>query len=235
MVNTIAFDVPPPGAGLCTLTCAVPATEKSLTGIDASRIVVLISRVVRSAPFQRTIENALNPEPITRSASGPTLARPCVGSVALMVGAGLVMGTNVASARSSRIRGTIVPPRNRSSRISSPVVRRLSSMSETLAAVAASRSTAQAPATCGAAIDVPLSAAYAPPVTDEVMESPGANSERNGATFEKYDTVSFLFVEPTLTADEMQAGEEIANGTPLLPDATTVAMPIERRLSMSGL
>src|SRR5688500_2085655 len=44
-----------------------------------------------------------------------------------------------------------------------------------------------------------------------------------------------MFVEPTLTADEMQPGEEIANGMPLLPEATTVATPIERKLSMIGL
>ena len=56
----------------------------------------------------------------------------------------------------------------------------------------------------------------------------------NGATFEKHDTV-VLVVEPTLTADEMQAGDEMFAVDPLLPDATTVATPIERRLSMVGL
>ena len=43
-------------------------------------------------------------------------------------------------------------------------------------------------------------------MTDDVIASPGASSDRNDATLEKYDTTSFLFVEPTLTADEMQAG-----------------------------
>lgn len=74
-----------------------------------------------------------------------------------------------------------------------------------------------------------------PPVTEEVIESPGAKSEKNDATLENADTVSSLFVEPTLTAEEIQAGDEIANGIPLLPEAMTVAMPIERKLSMMGL
>ena len=105
---------------------------------EASSLVVLISRVGRSAPFQRTTENVLNPAPITASFSGPEVARTCVGSVALMVGAGFVTGTNDARARSSLIRGTVVPlPKNRSSRIGSPVFRRLLRMSDTLAVGAA--------------------------------------------------------------------------------------------------
>ena len=92
IVNSRALDVPPPGPGVCTLTCAVPAADRSLAAIEASSLVVLISRVGRSAPFQRTTENVLNPLPITVSVSGPRLARPCVGSVALMAGAGFVTG-----------------------------------------------------------------------------------------------------------------------------------------------
>ena len=88
--------------------------------------VVLISRVGRLAPFHRTTENVLNPLPITVSVSGSALARACVGSVALMAGAGFVTGTNVANARSSLMRGIVeFRPRNRSSRIGRPVLRRL--------------------------------------------------------------------------------------------------------------
>jgi hypothetical protein len=43
---------------------------------------------------------------------------------------------------------------------------------------------AQAPATCGAAIDVPLATAKFSKGYDERISSPGANSDRNGATFE---------------------------------------------------
>src|SRR5206468_7514126 len=81
-------------------------------------------------------------------------------------------------------------------------------------------------------MDVPLSMAKPPPVTDERMSSPGANSDMNGATFENDDTASDFVVDPTLTADEIQAGDDSAVGEPSLPDATTVAIPAERSVSM---
>ena len=153
-----------------------------------------------------------------------------------MAGAGFVTGTNVANARSSLMRGIVDPPRNRPSRIGRPVLRRLARISDTLAPGAAWCSTAQAPATCGVGHRrAALRTHTVPPVTDDVIDSPGASSDRNDATLEKSDTTSSVFVEPTLTTDEMQPGEEIANGMPLLPAATTVATPIERRLSMMGL
>ena len=105
----------------------------------------------------------------------------------------------------------------------------------TLAVGAPCRSAAQAPATCGAAMDVPLNASKLPPGTDETIESPGARSERNDATFEKEEIWSLRSVEPTLTTEEMQAGDEMLVFVPLLPDATTVATPMDRRLSMIGL
>src|SRR5688572_13952707 len=116
-----------------------------------------------------------------------------------------------------------------------PVVFSVCSSAETVADGTACRSTAHAPATCGEAIDVPLTASYPPPVTADTIASPGAASDRKDAALEKYDITSLLSVEATLTADEMQAGVEMANGMPLLPDATTVATPTARRLSMIGL
>jgi hypothetical protein len=53
--------------------------------------------------------------------------------------------------------------------------------------------------------------------------------------FENHDTSSVLVVEPTLTADETHAGDEIADPEKPLPDATTVAIPTDLKLSMSGL
>ena len=79
---------------------------------------------------------------------------------------------------------------------------------------------------------MPLSIAKPPPVTDETMSSPGANRDMNGATFENEDTASDFVVEPTLTADEIQAGEDSDVGEPSLPAATTVATPAERSVSM---
>src|SRR5258706_8640637 len=119
--------------------------------------------------------------------------------------------------------------------IGSPVNCSASRIVVTLASGAACFSSPQTPATCGAAIDVPLSGSYPPPGIDEVIDSPGAKSDRNGAVFENQATSSCLVVAPTLTADEMQAGAARPNGQPSLPAATTVATPMARRLSIIGL
>src|SRR5881397_4373229 len=116
-----------------------------------------------------------------------------------------------------------------------PVPLRAWRISSTLAVGLACLSTAQVPATCGAAIDVPLAIANPPPAKDEMILTPGANRDRNGATFEKYATWSSFVVAPTLTALETHAGALSWSVAPSLPAATTVAIPAERRLSMKGL
>ena len=97
------------------------------------------------------------------------------------------------------------------------------------------QTSAARPATCGAAIEVPLRSLNPVPGTDDRIPSPGANSVRNGAAFEKIATSSPFVVAPTLIADEMQAGDEIALPAKLLPDATMLAIPRARRLSIAGL
>ena len=76
-----------------------------------------------------------------------------------------------------------------------------------------SRNTSQAPAACGAAIDVPRHVANVAPGTDDSIHSPGASIDRNDALFENVETESAGVApgppsrtEPTLTAVEMQAG-----------------------------
>ena len=69
---------------------------------------------------------------------------------------------------------------------------------------------------------------------DELMNSPGANSEMKEATFEKKDKLSALSVEPTLIAVEMQAGEFMAATKELFPEATTLAIPTDRSWSIAG-
>ena len=58
-----------------------------------------------------------------------------------------------------------------------PVVCKASRIWPTEALGAFSRRMAQAPATCGAAIEVPWKLAYLRPGTEEVMTDPGASSE----------------------------------------------------------
>jgi hypothetical protein len=92
---------------------------------------------------------------------------------------------------------------------------------------------AHAPATCGAAMDVPLKFANPPPGTDERIVSPGAKSDRYWFVLLKFETWSACaevpsVVEATLIAVEMQAGEDNAVVDPSLPDAITVAIPASR-------
>src|SRR6185369_3539509 len=95
--------------------------------------------------------------------------------------------------------------------------------------------TANAPLTCAAAIDVPLSAPYPPKGSDDAIDSPGASSDNDGATLEKDESRSALVVEPTLIADDTHAGDASADVAAAFPDATTVAMPTALRLSTIAL
>ena len=92
--------------------------------------------------------------------------------------------------------------------------------------VAASRSAA-APATCGAAMDVPNSVAVA--VGDvwyaERMPDPGANTSRQEPQFENDDRASDEVVDPTVSADGSDAGDALQASASELPAATANVMP----------
>src|SRR5215471_1529642 len=165
----------------------------------------------------------------------PLPARTLSGESVVTLGEGLTIGTNVASALRILTRGIVAVPDSLVSWIGSPFCCSAWRIVSTLAPGTACFMIAQVPATCGAAIDVPLSAMYSPPGTDDVMSSPGAKSESDGATFENHETTSDLSVEPTLTADDTQAGVDICDVDALLPDAIVVAIPSAFRLSMIGL
>src|SRR5712664_3197359 len=55
IVNVCAFEVPPPGAGLNTVTCTVPGFAISLAGIAALSCDDETNVVVRSRLFHRTL------------------------------------------------------------------------------------------------------------------------------------------------------------------------------------
>jgi hypothetical protein len=73
-----------------------------------------------------------------------------------------------------------------------------------------------------------------------MIRAPGARRETSGELFENNDTSSRIApsdpspVDPTLTAVEMHAGTEMPDALPWFPEAITVAMPAERRLSIKG-
>ena len=74
-----------------------------------------------------------------------------------------------------------------------------------------------------------------PPVTDEVIDSPGANSDRNDATLENYDTTSSCSSSRHSRQTRCSRVTKSQTECRCYPTATTVATPIERRLSMIGL
>jgi hypothetical protein len=90
-------------------------------------------------------------------------------------------------------------------------------------------------------MDVPAKFANPPPGIEELIHRPGASKERKGALFEKGQIASAVVpsepssVEPTLTAVEIHAGALIARGCPSFPEAITVAIPTDRRLSIAIL
>ena len=89
MVNVTAFDVPPPGAGLNTVTLAVPAAAMSLAGIDAVNCAALTKVVARSDPFHRTAESATKFVPITVNVKAEPPAVAEDGFKLLVAGTGL--------------------------------------------------------------------------------------------------------------------------------------------------
>src|SRR5258708_7171592 len=97
-LNVCAAEVPPPGAGVRTVTLAVPAAAMSAAVIAAVSWMVLTKVVVRAAPFHCTVvEPFTNPVPLTVSvkAAPPTVA--LVGTSAVIVGMGVLTG-NVSAA-----------------------------------------------------------------------------------------------------------------------------------------
>jgi len=83
-------DVPPPGAGLVTVTCPVPAAAMSAAVIAAVNCVALTYVVVRLDPFQFTTEPLMNPVPATVSVKAAVPAVALAGDSVLIVGAVLV-------------------------------------------------------------------------------------------------------------------------------------------------
>ena len=235
-VTVTVADSPPPGAGVATQTGTVPTDARSEIGIAACNRVVLRTVVGFAAPFQYATENALKLLPVNVSVTGDSApARNRFGLTEVSVGAGFDAGLSDCNASNTLTRGTVVPtPAGRVSVIGRPVRRNVSRIRLTPAPGTACRSTAQVPVTWGVAIEVPLRTRV--PTTGNRRGDRVARREhdRNGATFEKTTPDCPCSTEPTLIADEMHAGDAIA--VPVsLPDAMTLATPIDRRLSIAGL
>ncbi len=88
-VNCELPDMPPPGAGLVTVTLKVPAAAISAAVMDAVTCVALTIAVVFAAPLKFTTDDELKFVPFTVSVNAAPPANPLVGESVVIVGSGL--------------------------------------------------------------------------------------------------------------------------------------------------
>src|SRR5438105_4729345 len=93
IVKVCVLEVPPPGAGVKTVTAAVPASATSVGAIAAVSCVGETYVVARSAPFQRTTEPATKFVPVTVSVNAGPPAIADTGFSPVVIGTGLVVVT----------------------------------------------------------------------------------------------------------------------------------------------
>ena len=91
IVKDTVADVPPPGAGLVTVTVAVPAVAISAAEIAAVSCVALTNVVVLAAPLNFTTDVDTKPVPFTVRVKAAPPAVAVVGEREVSVGAGLLM------------------------------------------------------------------------------------------------------------------------------------------------
>src|SRR5205085_1259308 len=91
-----AVDVPPPGVGLNTVTCAVPAAAMSAPAMVAVNCPLFTNVVERSVPFQRTTapDTKKNPFTVRVKPAPPAVAED--GDRALSPGRGLSAAETVS-------------------------------------------------------------------------------------------------------------------------------------------
>jgi transcription initiation factor TFIIIB Brf1 subunit/transcription initiation factor TFIIB len=91
IVNVSGLEVPPPGAGVITVTMAVPAVAMSAAVIAACRLVLETKVVVRGLPFHWTVEEETKFVPVTASVNAAPPAPAELGFSELAVGDGLLI------------------------------------------------------------------------------------------------------------------------------------------------
>src|SRR5262249_29093740 len=91
MVNVSAFDVSPPGGGSTAWTEGRPADATSAAVTVAVSCVDETNVVVKTVPFQRTVEPETKLVPFTVRVSPPQPAGYELGFSDVMVGTGLLM------------------------------------------------------------------------------------------------------------------------------------------------
>jgi hypothetical protein len=89
MVKLIALEVPPPGAGLVTVTPGVPVEAMLAAGMAAVNCVELTNVVAGADPPKLTIEPATKFVPLIVSVKAAPPATVLLGEIAVIVGVGL--------------------------------------------------------------------------------------------------------------------------------------------------
>lgn len=91
IVNVAAVEVPPPGAGVETVTIAVPTVAMSAAVMAACKLALETNVVVRALPFHCTVEEEMKLLPVTVSVNAalPANAEPGIRDVT--AGAGLLI------------------------------------------------------------------------------------------------------------------------------------------------
>ena len=96
IVKVAAEEVPPPGAGVETVTLAVPAVAMSAGVIAAVRLVLETKVVVRALPFHWTMEDDTKFVPVTVRVKAALPASMELGFSEVSVGAGLLIVNSCA-------------------------------------------------------------------------------------------------------------------------------------------
>ena len=89
MAKLIALEVPPPGAGLVTVTAGMPIEAMLAAGIAAVNCVELTKVVAGADPPKLTIEAATKFVPLIVSVKAAPPATVLVGKIVVIVGVGL--------------------------------------------------------------------------------------------------------------------------------------------------
>jgi hypothetical protein len=90
--NCNALDVPPPGAGVCTVTGEIPALTMLAAGTCAVKLVPLTYCVVSAVGPQYNVEPETNPDPVAVSLKVPLPALINAGDKLERTGAGFADG-----------------------------------------------------------------------------------------------------------------------------------------------
>jgi len=97
MVKDSALDVPPPGVGLNTVTCAIPGEAMSVFRMEAVNWLLVENVVLRGEPFQFTTDPITKLPPFTVKVKAAPPARALDGESEVRVGKGFGAVTVVAT------------------------------------------------------------------------------------------------------------------------------------------